>query len=112
MYTVNILSDNKIDIEIIKGNTFREQIRIINDARLGYVPSAGDEVLFQVFNKYSDDEPLFEKRIPYDTLVLDISAKETDRMKINNYVYRIRLIKQDFTVDDVIFGKFIVKGGM
>lgn len=112
MYTVNVVNNNQIDITIVKGNTFREQIRILNDARLSYVPCAGDEILFQVFNKYSDSAPLFEKKIPYDTLVLYLSAKETDKMRSNNYVYRIRLIKQDFTVDDVIYGKFIIKEGM
>lgn len=110
MYTINKINNNEIDIQVVKGNTFREQIQILNDARLGYIPCPGDEIFFQVYNKYIDDTPIFEKKIPYDTLILELKANETAKMRIRNYVYKIKLIRQNGDVDDFIHGKFLVKG--
>lgn len=108
MYSTDVINNNEVDIRIVKGNTFIQQVRILTDARLGYIPGPGDEILFQVFNKYSDTTPLFEKKIPYDTLRLEISAKETAQMKINNYVYVIKLFQQNGIVDSFIHGAFNV----
>ena len=110
MYSLDVVNNNNINIRIIKGNTFREKVRIINDARLGYVPCAGDEVIFSVFNRYTDETPLFEKKIPYDTMVLELTAKETAKMRYGNYVFKIRLKRINNDVDDFMHGTFTVEG--
>lgn len=110
-YTIKQINNNQTDISVIKGNTFRQKIRIQNDERLNYVPYPGDKITFVVKNKYTDENPLFEKRIPYDTLILELTAKETDMMRVGSYVYYIRLQKQDSDVDDFIFGHFVLKAG-
>lgn len=109
MYTVKEIDNNQTDIQIVRGNTFREQVRISNDARLAYVPEVADEIIFLVYNKYTDEKPLFEKHIPYDTMVLQLSAKETSRMKYGNYVYKIRLIRRNGDIDDFVHGNFQIK---
>ena len=110
MYTVDKINDNEINIQVIKGNTFRQQFQILNDARLGYIPCPGDDIMFYVFNKYTDETPIYSKKIPYNTLLLELKAKETAKMRINDYVYKIRLNRQNGDVDDFIHGKFTVKG--
>ena len=109
MFKIDTLSNNRVDIQVVKGNTFRKQIVIRDDARLAYIPCAADQIIFQVFNKYTDTTPVFEKLIPYDTMILELTAKETARMRINDYVYKIRLIRMNNDVDDVIVGNFIVR---
>ena len=110
MYSINKVNNNKVDIQIVKGNTFREQIAIKNDARLSYVPCAGDDIIFSVFNKYTDANPIFEKKIPYDTLVLELTAKETSRMRIGDYVYKIRLVRMNTDTDDFLHGSLQIVG--
>jgi len=70
MYVINEISKHQTDISIIKGDTFRELIRISDEARLTYVPEAADKIIFYVYNKYTDEKPLFEKEIPYNSMVL------------------------------------------
>ncbi len=109
MQIIDYINNNKVDMSVIKGNTFRVQVKITNDARLSYIPCAGDVIMFSVFNKYTDVSPIYEKKIPYDTLLLDLNANETAKLRINDYVYRIRLIRQNGDVDDFLHGKFNVK---
>ena len=51
---------------------------------------------------------LFEKKIPYDTLMLELKAKETEKMKTGNYVYYIKLIRHNADADTFIYGSFHV----
>ena len=68
--------------------------------------------MFSVYNKYTDPEPLYEKEIPYNTRILSLSAKETDKMKYCNFVYKIRLIRRNGDTDDFLFGKFIIESSV
>ena len=106
MFKITNIDNNHTNIEIVKGNTFRQRIRIINDERLNYIPSAGDQIMFVVKSKYSDDKSLFEKQIPYDSMMLELKAKETAKMKTGNYVYYIKLIRHNADADTFIYGSF------
>lgn len=110
MYIVNEVDNHETNITIIKGDTFKELIRISDDARLTYVPEAADKIMFAVYNKYTDETPLFEKEIPYDTMVLQLSYKETSKMKYGKYVYKVKLIRKNCETDTFLHGQFNVQG--
>lgn len=110
MYSVNQINDNKADIRIVKGDTFRKDIMIINDDKLKYIPGVGDKIVFCVFNRYTDSTPIFEKEIRYDELILELKASETAKMKYGNYVYVIRLKRHNGDVDTFIHGSLTVEG--
>ena len=89
MFQVDTISKNKTDISVVKGNTFRKNIKIRNDERLLFIPAVNDNIVFKVKRRYEDADPLFTKKIPYNTLLLELSAKETESMRLGSYVFVI-----------------------
>lgn len=107
-YNVSALESGKADIKIVRGDTFVYPFNIYTESKLKYVPNAGDTITLQVFNKFTDTKPIYEKNIPYKSLFINLSADETKSMKYGNYVYVIRIRFSNGFVDSVISGKFSV----
>lgn len=109
MYKID--ADN--NIELTRGDTFSCEVKIIkNDDP--YTPEVGDTVRFAVKRKaftpgggnYADCEPLIEKAIPIDTLVLTLNPADTKGLKFGSYDYDIEITFEDGRVDTFIRGDF------
>lgn len=104
-FNVNEVNDRNTNFKIVKGDTFVQKVKIYTDDLLLYVPSEDDIILLQIFNRYTDPEPIFEREIPHDMYFV-MNAEETAQMKIGHYVYTIKLIFENGVVDTFMNGNF------
>ena len=82
---------------------------MFTDDLLLYLPKEGDTVTFSIFNKYTDEEPLFEREIQDTDMILTLTAQETAQMKLGNYVYTVKIIyASDEVVDTFMNGAFSI----
>lgn len=98
----------KVDIKLVKGDTFSQNIKIYTDDLLLYVPQEGDKVTFSIWNKFTDTEPILSKELPIDTLIFDLTAEESDSFKYGNYVFSVKIEFADGKVDTFLSGAFSI----
>lgn len=104
-FNVDKINRRNTDITIVKGDTFIQVIKIYTDDLLLYIPDEGDNVTFNIYKRYTDAEPLFEREIT-NTMVFQMTAEETANLKIGNYVYTCKITFEDGTVDTFLNGNF------
>lgn len=90
------------DIAMTRGDTVCIQIIITDASGETYTPAEGDSIRFAMKRRYKDPEPLIEKQIPNDTLVLLIEPEDTSNLAFGSYKYDIEITKEDGTVDTFI----------
>ena len=104
-FNIDKINRRNTDIAVVKGDTLVQIIKIYTDDLLLYIPDEGDSVTFNIYKKYTDTEPLFEREIT-DTMVFQMTAEETANLKLGNYVYTCKITFKDGTVDTFLNGNF------
>lgn len=108
------VNEETMDIAITRGDTGKVRVEVIVDDE-HYDPKPGDIVRFSLkknvfsgekYKHYVDPEPLIEKIIPNDTLVLEIEPEDTKPYDFGLYAYNLELIWEDGTVDTFVKAKF------
>ena len=94
---------NGTTITLTRGDSFYCQITMKNEDGTAYTPQQGDAVRFALKKKYQDTEPLIEKAIPTDTLILYLEPEDTKSLAFGEYVYDIELTKANGDVDTFIY---------
>lgn len=98
MYEINGTS-----ITLTRGDSFYTQVGMKNEDGTEYTPQEGDSVRFALKRFYDDAEPLIEKAIPIDTLILHLEPSDTKDLSFGEYVYDIELTKANGDVDTFIY---------
>lgn len=101
------VDNNKVTMT--RGDTLRLKVNIWVNEEL-YTPEVGDVVRFamkhNVLNAdgtdFADAEPLVEKPIPNDTLILELVPNDTKPLGFGKYAYDIEITFADGTVDTFI----------
>lgn len=96
-------------IYMTRGDTLRLQVDIMVDGE-AYTPQEGDVVRFAMkhsalnreLTEYTDREPLVEKTIPNDTLVLELVPADTQDLGFGQYDYDVQITFADGTVSTFI----------
>lgn len=112
-FKVQDRKNGQVDIKIVKGDSFSQKIKIYTEDLLLYIPSENDVITFQIWNKYTDSTPLFEKEIDYQDMTFTLSAEESAAFKYGNYVYSVKIEFENGTVDHFLSGTvaIVVPGG-
>lgn len=92
---------NGTKIKLTKGDTF-ETIVGIKQGEEDYTPVEGDSVRFALKQNYEDKDPLINKSIPIDTLLLRLESSDTKTLEPGKYVYDIEITKASGDVDTFI----------
>lgn len=101
---------DKNNITMTRGDTMRVKINIFDASCDPYTPQKGDTIRFALKQKYTDEEPLIVKDIPYDTCVLELLPEDTKELAMPEiYVYDIQITLKDGTVDTFLSGKLKTK---
>ena len=96
-------------IWLTRGDSFSAEISPqLNDTT--YTPLEGDVIKFYLKRNlikldnsgYVDANPLIQKTIPNDTMILEISPSDTKQLAFGDYVYDVELTYADGTVDTFI----------
>ena len=103
-------------IILTRGDTLRLKIKIIikeneQDPGTPYYPVEGEKVRFAVkhniyvgsgYTELKDPEPLINKQVPIDTLVLQLDPEDTKDLAFGTYLYDVELTKLNGDVDTFI----------
>ena len=104
----------KIDgttITFTRGDTMSIQVGIYNQDCTPYEPEEGDVVRFAMkhntltgtaYREFTDEQPIVEKNIPIDTLLLELQPEDTKDLGFGIYFYDIELTHADGKVDTFI----------
>lgn len=103
-------------IVMTRGDTLMVKITILRDGE-EYTPQEGDSVRFAVKSKlnstqteFVDANPLINKTIPNDTLILRLDPNDTKSLPFGDYTYDIEITFSDGVVDTFIANsKFSLK---
>lgn len=98
----------KVDIVLVKGDTFTQKIKIFSEDLLLYVPSENDVITFSIWKQYTDSEPLLSKQLDYQDMTFVITAEESQNFRLGNYVYSVKIEFEGGTVDTFLSGDFRV----
>lgn len=102
-------------ITLTRGDTMRLGIIMTMDGT-PYEPEAGDTLRFTLKrnllnaakSEYVDPEPLIEKTIPIDTLILELEPEDTKGLGFGTYAYDIQITFADGAVDTFLFGQLVL----
>ena len=91
-------------ITMTRGDTLLVQVGMTRDGT-AYTPEAGDRVRFAVKTElnrkdtdFVEDEPLIEKQIPIETMILQLDPEDTKSLPFRSYKYDIEITFSDGTV--------------
>lgn len=96
-------------IVLTRGDTFLAKVNLLVDGET-YEPNAEDVIRFAVKHKemtpgkkdYVDTNPIIEKIIPNDTLILRLESADTKQFDFGDYVYDVQITFADGSVDTFI----------
>ena len=96
-------------IYLVRGDTFQTQV-VIKQNGTTYTPVQGDVIRFALkrnkFNhdrtQYLDKEPLILKRIPNNTMILELEPSDTANLDFGEYHYDIEITMANGRVDTFI----------
>ena len=95
-------------ITMTRGDTLLLQVGILQDNE-PYAPVEGDKVRFAVKTQlnskgteFKDAEPLINKEIPIDTLILELNPNDTKHLPFGQYTYDIEITFANGVVDTFI----------
>lgn len=97
-----MLKIDKNNIYLTRGDSAAIQIYLEDTSGNSYIPVEGDEIRFALKRDYEDFRCLIKKPIPTDTLVLNLTSTETEKLDFGKYYYDIQLSRLDGTVDTFI----------
>ena len=96
-------------IDLTRGNTMRTEIGIETDEG-EYVPESGDVITFSVKKKPNYNNPIIEKIISNDTMLLELSPEDTKNLEKGSYDYDVTISLETGDVYTFIEGKLVLKG--
>ena len=96
-------------ISLTRGDSTALLVGIIYDDEQ-YTPQPGDKVRFALKrakmdakkSRFIDPEPLVEKDIPIDTMILALEPKDTKHLLFGDYVYDVEITFSDGFVETFI----------
>lgn len=88
------------DIKLIRGDTARFEVEILDQSGEKYVLQEGDKLVFTVKRNTSTDEVILQKQILGDTFTL--MHDDTKDLEYRKYVYDIQLTQSNGDVTTVI----------
>ena len=102
----------KIDgttISLTRGDTFIATVSLTKNGT-AYTPVQGDTIRFAMKHNilnvnrtdYIDKNPLIEKTVPIDTMILQIESDDTADLPFGEYVYDMEITFANETVDTFI----------
>lgn len=76
-----------------QGDTFEADIVLTLEDGTEYTPASTDTIRFALKSDYKDAEPILTKAIPYNTMILSLTAAETKLIQARTrpYVYDIEV---------------------
>lgn len=97
------------EIYLTRGDTLTAEVTIEKDGS-AYTPAAGDQIVFALKraamnlkrSEFADEQPLVEKVVPNDTLILKLDPADTQELGFGAYVYEISLTNEAGEVDTFI----------
>jgi len=97
-------------ITMTRGDTLIAEVSITDSQGDPYYPESGDTVRFALKHplmtsgnkNYKDKEPLIEKDIPINSMILQLDPEDTKPLDFGRYVYDIELTYADGRVDTFI----------
>lgn len=95
---------NGTTIKLTRGDTFKVTV-IPKWKGTGeeYTPAQGDVIRFALKRSvYTDVEPLIEKNIPTDTMLLHLQPSDTKQLAFGDYIYDIEITFANGDVDTFI----------
>lgn len=95
-------SVNKTAITLTRGDTLKLRVNIKNADGTPYVPDETDEIRFAMKKYYDDSQPLINRVIPNDTLILQLDPVDTKTLPFGKYVYDIQLTNAIGEIDTFI----------
>ena len=104
-------------IEMTRGDTLAVTVSIADENGQAYTPDENDVIRFALKHadmtlgrkEYKDVNPLINKTIPNDTLVLQLDPADTKTLDFGEYVYDIELTHAGGVVDTFIANeRFII----
>ena len=107
---------NGTTIRLTRGDTFICTVSLTKDGT-AYTPVEGDSIRFamkrNVLNvmktAYIDTEPLIQKTIPINTMILQIDPADTASLPFGEYVYDMEITFANGSVDTFITqAKFVI----
>ena len=98
------------EIHLTRGDTLYLAIDIQNENDTPYTPEDGDRLRFVMKHRdmdpnrraYRDKEPLVEKEIPIQTMILKLDPSDTKPLNFGNYVYDIEFTSANGDVSTII----------
>lgn len=97
-------------IKMTRGDTVEITVRPEMSDGTVYHPVEGDRVRFAVKGQlngkgtaYKDTDPLINKQIPIDTMLLTLEPEDTKPLAFGQYTYDVELTTADGAVDTFIF---------
>lgn len=95
------------DIHLIRGDTARFEVEILDQAGEKYVLLDGDQLVFTVKKNTSTDNVILQKQILGDTFTL--THDDTKDLEYREYMYDIQLTQANGDVTTVISpSKFVI----
>lgn len=96
-------------ISLTRGDTFIATLSL-DKGGATYTPVQGDTIRFamkhnvlNVFKTdYIDKDPIIEKNVPIDTMILRIDSEDTAKLPFGEYVYDMEITYANETVDTFI----------
>lgn len=90
-------------ITMTRGDTFRARLTVKDTTGAVYEPEDTDVLLFTVKRNYNDSQPVIQKEINHETMMVEVLPEETKKLRQPSaLVYDIQLIKSDGLVDTFI----------
>ena len=92
-------------ITLTRGDTFNATISIIDAQGSPYTPDAEDVIRFAVKRTAYDRDPLINKTIDHETMMLTLVPSDTKSLDFGTYIFDVEITFADGSVDTFISGK-------
>lgn len=87
-------------IQLVRGDTFRAKLTLVDKAGKLYIPTADDEILFTVKRNAMTDKILIQKQVVDGEVHLE--PADTEGLDFGSYVYDVQLTIPNVGKDTVI----------
>lgn len=82
-------------ISLTRGDTLILQVNLKDENGEYYIPVETDKIYFRLKKSSTAKDVLILKEIPYDTMILQIDAEETEDFRFGTYYYEIELVTEE-----------------
>lgn len=100
------IAENKISLT--RGDTAFITVQMYDNTGEAFTPSDGDTVYFNVKRRYSDSDVAIKKKVPVDTMLMELEPDDTKSLQFADYVYEFEYTDSDGHVDTFLNGTFSI----